>query len=65
MKLIVWLMLYAFQIPIPWDSPKQARAAAVLAAFAAFAAAMFCPKILFMPVNIILNKENVKRRKKF
>ncbi|MBR3073803.1 hypothetical protein [Fibrobacter sp.] len=48
MKLIVWLMLYAFQIPIPWDSPKQARAAAGLAAFAAFAAAIFCPRILFM-----------------
>lgn len=60
MKLFVWLLRYAFQILVPLDSPKQARAAAVLAAFAAFAAAMFCPKILFMQKNIVLNKENVK-----
>ena len=63
LKLFICFLLYALQILVSLDSPTIARAAAGLAAFAA--AAMFCPKILFMPVNIILNKENVKRRKKF
>jgi hypothetical protein len=39
---------YAFQTYVFLDSPKQARAAAGLVAFAAFAAAMFCPRIIFM-----------------
>ena len=42
---------YALQIFVSLDSPIIARAAAGLAAFAA--AAMFCPKILFMGLNIL------------
>ena len=42
---------YALQILVSLDSPTIARAAAGLAAFAA--AAMFCPKILFMALNIL------------
>ena len=41
---------YALQILVSLDSPTIARAAAGLAAFAA---AMFCPKILLMALNIL------------
>jgi hypothetical protein len=42
---------YALQTLVSLDSPTIARAAAGLAAIAA--TAVFCPKILFMALNIV------------
>jgi hypothetical protein len=59
---------YALQTLVSLDSPTIARAAAGLAAFAIAAlaailasAAMFCPKNLFMALNIVSIFAKVKK----